>query len=220
MSEYTLEAKTREILGKKVKQLRREGIVPAVVYGPEFENISIQVPEKALRLTLAEAGGTQIIELQVGKETIPTLVKKVQREPISLDILHVDFYRVSMDRAIRADVPLAIAVEPEIVKSGMAIATLFTNSLEIEALPMDLPPVIELDLSGLTEIGDQLLVGDLQLSEELTIVTDAAELITKIDYAQALEEEEEEDELEELLGEPSAGDVEVITERREEEEEE
>jgi large subunit ribosomal protein L25 len=220
MSEYTLEAKTRKVIGKKVKQLRREGIVPAVVYGPEFENINVQVPEKPLRMTLFEAGGTQIIDLQMGKESIPTLVKKVQRDPITLEILHVDFYRVSMDRAIRAEVPLAIAVEPEIVKSGMAIATLHTNSLEIEALPMDLPPVIELDLSGLTEIGDQLLVGDLQLSGELTIMTDASELITKIDYAQALEEEEEEEELEELLAaEPSAGDVEVITERKPDEEE-
>lgn len=213
----TLEASIREITGKKVKRLRQAGQIPAVVYGPGFENINIAILEGELRQTLIKAGGTQIIELNVGKEKIPTLAKKVQRDPLRGNLIHADFYRVAMDRTIRAEVPIVLVNEPDIVASNEAIATQLLASVEIEALPADLIPQIEVDISALGEIGAQLLVGELEVPDTVTITADPDELILKLDYAQALEEEEEEELLEEVL---EADEVEVITERKEEEVEE
>jgi large subunit ribosomal protein L25 len=214
-----LQAKKRKIIGKKVKQLRHEGQIPAVVYGPDSDPLPIQADGKELRQVLLEAGGTQLIELHVGKDKIPTLAREVQRDPVRGEPLHVDFYRVAMDRAIRAEVPVLVVNEPGVVTSGAAIVVHPLTSLEIEALPADLPPHIEVDMSELTEIGDQLLVGDLDLPDTLTMVSSPEELVVRIDYAATLELEEEEEE-EELLEEMLPGEVEVITERREEEAEE
>ncbi|MEJ2150413.1 MAG: 50S ribosomal protein L25 [Chloroflexota bacterium] len=215
MSEtITLEAQERKIIGKKVKQLRRVGVVPAIVYGPEFTPLSIALDEKELRMALRKAGGTQLIELSVGKTKIPTLVRDVQRDPIRGNLYHVDFYRVALDRVIRAEVPIVLVNEPPIVTSKEGAVFQGLNTVEVEALPADLPPHIEVDISGLEEIGMQLLVSDLVTSDEFTITTHEEELVVRIDYAQALEEEEEEEEFPEMV----SAEPEVITERREAEE--
>jgi large subunit ribosomal protein L25 len=218
MSEtITLEAQERQIVGKKVKQLRRAGIIPAVVYGPDFTPLNVELDERELRMALRKAGGTQLIELTVGKAKIPTLVRDVQRDPIRGNLYHVDFYRVAMDRVIQAEVPIVIVNEPPIVTSKEGAVFQALNSVVVEALPANLPPHIEVDVSGLTEIGDQLLVADLAESDEFTVTTGEEELVVRIDYAQALEEEEEE---EEEFPELVSAEPEVITERREVEEEE
>ena len=215
MSEtITLEAEERKIIGKKVKQLRQMGVVPAIVYGPEFTPLSISLDEKELRMALRKAGGTQLIELSVGKTKIPTLVRDVQRDPIRGELYHVDFYRVALDRVIRAEVPIVLVNEPGIVTSKEGAVFQGLNMVEVEALPADLPPHIEVDISGLEEIGMQLLVSDLVTSDEFTITTGEEELVVRIDYAQALEEEEEEEEFPEMV----SAEPEVITERREAEE--
>ncbi len=219
MSEIlSLEVSNRKIQGKKVKKLRRSGQIPAIVYGPGYEPLKVSIEQQSLRHILAQAGGTQLIELKIGKEKVPTLARKVQRDPIRGDILHVDFYRVAMDRSIRADVPILIVNESPAVTAGAGNVTHLLNSLEIEALPADLPPHIEVDISSLNQVGDQILVGDLKLADKLTVHTQAEEVIVKIDYLEALpEEEEEEPDLVEVI---SAEEVEVITERREKEDEE
>ncbi|MBN1119818.1 MAG: 50S ribosomal protein L25 [Anaerolineae bacterium] len=217
--QIALEASKRQITGKKVKQLRREGIIPAIVYGPETEPLKLQIDRRMLRRVLQEAGGTQLIEIQVGKEKIPTLAREVQRDPLRGDILHVDFYRVSMTRKIRAEVQVTCVNEPPVVSSGEAIIIHALTTLIIEALPAELPPHIEVDLSGLIEIGDQLLVGDLVLPQGCEAVIDESELVVKIDYAAAFEEEEEEG-LEDMLLMEESAEVEVITERKHDEEEE
>ncbi len=216
MSEaIVLEASPREVVGKKVKRLRQAGLIPVIVYGPDFAPAALSIEEKALRHALTRAGGTQIVELQVGKETIPVLAREVQRDPVRGNILHVDFYRVAMDRLIRAEIPLVFVNEPPLVASNEAIVVQMLNSVEVEALPRELPPHIEVDLSVLTEIGDHILAGDLIVPEGVAITTEAEELVARLDYAQALEEEVEE----EMLLEPEAAEVEVITEKKEEEEE-
>lgn len=216
--QIVLEASKRETLGKKVKAIRREGQVPAIVYGPGNDPLPIQMDHKELRNTLIHAGGTQLIDLKIGKEKISVLAREVQRDIIRGDILHVDFYRVSLDRVISAEVPVVLFNEPEIVTGGMAFANLLLPSVLIEALPLDLPAQLEVDISGLIEIGDQLLIGDLDLPSEVIALGDPEEVLVKIDYAVSLEVEEEEEE--EELFEPSAEDVEVISERKEEDFEE
>lgn len=219
MPEYIkIDATKRTVVGKQVKQLRREGMVPAIVYGPEREPLSLTLDKRELRQTLLTAGGTQIIEIVVDGETIPTLAREVQRDPIYGEIMHVDFYQVSMTRSIRADVPVILTGDNELVNSGAAVLVHGLNALVIEALPADLPPQIEVDITGLAEIGDQIVVSDLVLPKGTEAIADDTELIVKLDYPR-LEEEEEEGEEEELLFEEAA-EVEVIRESREEEDEE
>ncbi|GAB4478518.1 MAG: 50S ribosomal protein L25/general stress protein Ctc [Anaerolineae bacterium] len=219
MSEMiSLEAAKRDIVGKQVRQLRREGLVPVVVYGPDFESLSLQVDARELRSVLKEAGGTHIINLKVGRETINTLARSVQRDPIRGDILHVDFYRVDLKRPIRAEVSVVVVGESPVVESGEGMVLHLLNNIEVEALPTNLPSHLEVDVSALNEIGATIYVRDLALPEGVEVHADPDEPVVKIDYAPMLAEEEEGEEEETFLGE--SVDVEVIRERKEEEEEE
>jgi len=215
MSEFiTLDATKRTITGKQVKQLRRQGLIPAVVYGRDSEPLNLTIDARELRQVLLDAGGTQIIEIHVDGKKIPTLAREVQRNPLGGDILHVDFYQVSMNRPIRAEVPVLIVGENELVDSGAAVLLHVLNTLTVEALPADLPASIDVDISGLKEIGDRITVGDLTLPAGCTAIDDAAEMLVKLDYARVEEEEEEAEE--ELLFEETP-EVEVIREAREDE---
>jgi large subunit ribosomal protein L25 len=218
MAEFIpLEVEKREVVGKQVKRLRREGKVPAVVYGPDLEPLSLSIDERELRHVLLEAGGTQLIELTLSDgKTIPTLARSVQRDPVVGSMLHVDFYQVSMNRPITAEVPVILSGELPMVETGAAVLIQGTNSLLIEALPAHLPPHIEVDITVLENIGDQILVGDLEMPGDARTLTDDTELVVKLDYPRMIEEEEEEEE--ELLFLEETPEVEVITERGEEEE--
>lgn len=211
----TLDATKRTVTGKKVKTLRSEGLVPAVVYGPDIEPLALSIDKRELRQVLMEAGGTQIIEIHVDGETIPTLAREVQRNILVGDAMHIDFYQVSMNRAIRAEVPVLLEGDNPLVISGAAVLIQGVNSLTIEALPAHLPPHITVDVEQLEEIGDQILLADLALPEGAKAMADETELIVKLDYPRMIEEEEEEEE-EELFFEDAA-EVEVISERDEEE---
>lgn len=215
MSEMlTLAASKREIVGKKVKQLRRQGMIPAVLYGPGAEPMNLTVDQRELRRVLAIAGGTQFIELHVDGERIPSLARAVQRDYLRDEILHVDFYRVAMDRPVTVEVPLAFIGEAPLAESGAAILMTLMTALEVEALPAYLPPHIDVDLSRLQEIGDQIQVRDLALPQGVKVLADADEVIVKLELPELAAEEE-------LPAVPvSAEDVEVITRRRAEEEEE
>jgi len=210
----TLDATKRTVIGKQVKQLRRQGLIPAVVYGQDTEPIHLTIDARELRQVLLEAGGTQIIEIHVDGKKIPTLAREVQRNPLGGDILHVDFYQVSMNRPIRAEVPVLIVGENELVDSGAAMVLHVLNALTVEALPADLPASIDVDISELKEIGDQITIGDLTLPAGCTVINDPDELLVKLEYARI---EEEEEVAEELLVEESP-EVEVIREAREDEE--
>jgi large subunit ribosomal protein L25 len=215
MSEkIVLEAARREIIGKQVRHMRREGIIPAVIYGPEVDPVAISVDHREVRTVLAQAGGTQLIDLKLGGETIPTLARAVQRDPIRGDILHVDFYRVSMTRKIAADVPVVLVGESAAVEAGMAILIHPLVSLEIQALPADLPAHIEVDITSLAKPGDQRLVRDLVLPPGCVALGEGDELVVMLDYVPSAEEVEEAP----LFVE--SAEVEVITERRPRDEEE
>lgn len=218
MTQYlSLEATKRVQTGKQVKQLRRDGFTPIIVYGREFETTPLQVDSKELETLLLAVGGTQVVELKVGKETVPVLAQIVQRDPVRRDILHVDFYRVDMDRVIRTSVPIVYTGVAPVLESGEAIIQSLLNAIEIEALPADLLPQIEVDISILTEIGQMIMVGDLVVNDKVSIITSPEEPIVKTDYIPVIEEEEEEEEGESFFEE--GAEVEVITERRGEEDE-
>ncbi len=108
---FVIEAQSREIVGKKVSQLRRQGIVPVTVYGPKSQPMNLQVPYRSLQIALMKAGGTNLIEINVDGKSTPVLAREVQRDILRNDIMHVDFFAVDMTAKIRIDVPLHLVGE-------------------------------------------------------------------------------------------------------------
>ncbi len=206
------------MIGKHVRHMRREGKIPAIIYGPDNDPLPITLDGRELRHVLTQAGGTQLISINVGSEKIPSLAREVQRDPLGGAMLHVDFYRVAMDRLIRADVPIVLVNESPAVASGLAVLNHLLNTVELETLPANIPPQIVVDISLLKEVGAQLLVKDLVLPEGVTVRTDPDEPVVKLDYPEMVEEEEEAEE-EVLFGE-GPSEPEVLSERKHEEEEE
>lgn len=210
-------AEPRTLTGKKVKQLRVQDIIPAVIYGQKVDGaVTIQIERDVLRQTLRAAGGTSVVEIKVGSNAYNVVVREVQRDILTGEAQHVDFYAVALDVKITSEVPISFVGEPEIVASGEAMLITPVNMVEVEALPTDIPSELELDLTKITEIGDFLTVADLNVPAGAEVITDADLVLVRSDYATALETEEEE---EEEAVEMEAGEVEVIRKGREEDEE-
>lgn len=194
MEALELKAEVREAVGKRVGQLRRQGYVPAVVYGKGVEADHIQIEAKALRKVLAQAGTHQLIALQVGS-TRPrmTLARDIQIDAVKRNFLHVDFYAVNMREKVTAEVPLVFVGVSPAVKDLGGILVHGMAELEIECLPADLVAAIEVNVEGLTQIDDMLTVADLKVPDKITILSDPETMVAKVEApsvaAEALEEE-------------------------------
>ncbi len=218
MTELRLNAERRTITGKKVKRLRRQGLVPGIVYGGGIEAaMPIQVDRRELIKTLQVAGTTNIVQLNVDGQngSLATLVREVQRDAISHEIIHVDFQAVRMDEPIRVDVPVHIVGEAPPVKRGEAIVTQLIETIDLEALPSELPHEIVVDVSTLEEIGDLLTVGDLPIPSGAKVYTDLDVPVVVLQPLGAEEVEEEE-----VAAEEAEPEVVAAAEKEEEEEEE
>lgn len=217
MSAYSIEAENREVTGKHVKYLRSAGQVPGIIYGPKADNTPVTFDARELDTVLAEAGGTSIIDVKVGKDTYQVLVRDVQRDILRGHPLHVDLYAADLEQTVRVEVPIVLVGESPIVASRAASMLQSLSSIEVEGLPQDLINEVNVDMEDLTEIGMSVSVGELYIPSNLTLITDPSELVVKIDYL-ALEEEEEEEEEEELMFEEGV-EPEVIGRGAEDEEE-
>jgi large subunit ribosomal protein L25 len=211
-----LEVSKRDVQGKHVRHLRAEGIVPGVIYGPTFESLPVQVEWIKLRPVLRAAGGSHLIQLTVEGETHNTLVREVQRDPIRGDVLHIDFYRVRMDVALRTDVPVSLVGSDAAITKNGGVVTHEMTTIQVECLPSDLPAIFEVDLSLLKEVGDTILVSDLTPPSGVVILDSADNVIVSSSMLR-LEAEEEEGEEEEAL---EGAEPELVRRREEEEEEE
>jgi large subunit ribosomal protein L25 len=206
----TIVAEPRAVTGKKVKQLRREGVVPGVIYG-QSEPVKIQMDVKPLRRALRVAGTGQLVEINVDGKGYTVLAREIQQHVTRRDIIHVDFLEVDMASTIRSEAALFSVGESPLTDTGEGIIAQVLHSVEIECLPDALVSQIEFDISTIETTDDSITVADLVAPEGVDILTDPETLIARFEYS-AIEEEEDE-ELEEM----EAGDVEVIG--REEEEE-
>jgi large subunit ribosomal protein L25 len=217
MEQIELKAEKRTIIGKRVKVLRREGIIPALLYGPKTEPVAIQCDARELQRILAWAGGTNLIALRIGDAGKPkmTLVSEVQRDSITNDLYHVDFYQVVMTEKVTAEVNIVFVGKPPAVQQSDVMLLQGADSVEVECLPGDLIHSIEVELSDL-EIDDAIYVRDLQVPDNVAILTDGEELVVKVQYIYIPEEEEEVEEWLEVAPE----EVEVIVKGKEEVEEE
>jgi large subunit ribosomal protein L25 len=208
-----LTAEKRTVTGKQVRRLRREGWVPAVMYGHGFEPIPLQFEKRSLAHVLSKVGGSQLVGINVKGDKQPemALVRDVQRDPIRGNFLHVDFYRVRMTERLTAEVPLVVVGESPVIEAREGILLQGISAIEVECLPGDLVDAIEVDLSDLVEIDQAIHVRDLAVPAGIDVLTDVDEMIVRVVPLEA-EEVEEEKELA-----PVAEEVEVITEAREDE---
>ena len=166
-----MELKTlpRTILGKKVKALRKTGFVPAELYGHGKENIHIQIAKKEFEKLYKEAGEHTIIHVEAEGKKIPALIVSVQKNPTTDEYLSVDLHEVRMDEEIRTHVPIEFVGEAPGVKKGLMLIKVLAT-LEIEALPTNLPPKIEVSLEELGNEGDTIHVGELTLPKGVKVL--------------------------------------------------
>ncbi len=210
---FVIEAQSREIVGKKVSQLRRQGIVPVTVYGPKAQPVNLQVPYRPLQLALLRAGGTNLIEINVDGKTTPVLARDVQRDILRNDIMHVDFFAVDMTAKISIDVPLHFVGESAAVTSKKGILVTGPTVISIETLPSHLINKVEIDISGLNDVGDSIHVRDIKLDSEITILNDPDEMIARISQPAAARSEEDA-----AAEEAGTGEVEIIKKGKADEE--
>ncbi len=197
MEAVTLNANVRKTIRKQVKALRRQGLLPAVMYGAGVEPLPLELDEKAASRALANVGRSTLIDLKVGKDTHKVLVREFQRDVIRRDILHVDFLVVAMDVVIRAVVPVVLVGEAPAMEELGGIIVSGLNEIEVEALPADLPEQVSGDIEAVLSMNDVITAGDLVLGAKVTLITDPDETIANV-IAQMVEEEVEEVEVEEL----------------------
>lgn len=213
---YNLEAESRTVTGKKVGQLRTQGIVPAVIYGAKVEPMHVQIPYRPLEIALMNAGGTHLITINFDGKSQSVIAREVQRDVIRGTIMHVDFLAVDATTRLVTDVPIHIVGESPIIETRQAVLLTPLTSLSVEALSTDLINSIEIDISVLKEVGDTIYVRDLNLSSELTILNDPDEVIARANQIRAAVEATTEE------GEEAAtsAEPELIERRRDEEGEE
>lgn len=191
MKKITLKVDKRTVVGKKVKKLRREGILPATIYGKDIKSVSVQVPLKEFEKTYKEVGETGLVELSLDSEkTRPVLIKNVQLEPRMSMPLHADFYQVNLTEKIKANIPVEAVGEPKAVLDKIGLLEVPMFEVEVEALPADLPEKIEVDVANLSNIDDQITVGDVKAPSGVTILTDAGQILFKIGKLVTKEAEE------------------------------
>jgi large subunit ribosomal protein L25 len=208
MAQHQLNAQTRSIRGKQVRQLRRAGYVPAVLYGHETETLMLQCEAAELGRVLTSAGTTSLVDVTIDDDQQHTvLVRDVQIDPIRRTVEHVDFYQVVMTEMITTEVGIALVGEP--VFQGNIFQDM--TSVEIECLPQDLISIIEVDVSRFTRAGESITVQELDIPAAVTVLAPPEEVIVHTEALKELEEEVEEEEAEfpELEGEETFSDFET-----------
>lgn len=195
MATITLTASPRAILGKRSRYLRRAGITPVNLYGAGIDSTALQVDTRHLINTIVQTTRNTPVSLQIEGEAKARTVFlwRVQRDPLTEDVLHVDLFHVEATRTMRATVPIYLDnVDPDLEKFSKRVNQLL-NEVEVETLPMDLPEEIRLDGAQLQELDDEIKVEAIDLGDKVTVLTDPDLIIAKVfEYIERVEEEEEE----------------------------
>ena len=204
MDVQTLSLSRRRITGKKVKTLRREGIVPVHMYGSGTEALSLQTDALELQQLLPRVGTNVPLSIRVEDDSGENIcfVREVQRHPVTEEILHVDFLRVDVSQAIQAEVPVNVVGVSPAVRDLNGTLLLQMQSILVEALPMNVPASLEVDISGLDDFEKAVYVSDVSVDSRVAVITGADEMIARvsaprIEVEETVEEEEEEGEVEE-----------------------
>ena len=189
MSQVKLEAQVRETSGKgAARKMRREGRVPAVLYGPHLEqNIHLHVDNKEMEHLLHTAGRTAVIHIALDKGGPQTaMLADYQRDVFGTRLLHVDFKQVRMDEKVHAAVPIVLVGNSKGVKGGGVLEQMLRD-VTVEAFPMDIPEHLEIDITNL-DMGEHLTVADLATSDTMTLLAEKDEMVAVIHTPRAVTE--------------------------------
>ncbi|HCU80080.1 MAG: 50S ribosomal protein L25 [Chloroflexi bacterium] len=208
MESTLLKAQTRTVISKGLNRLRRDGLLPGVLYGTNMDPIALQLPAHEAGQILTRLQGTVLIDLEVDGQNHTTIVRELQKDVLKGNPLHVDFMAVDMEQVLTITVPITLVGESPAVATGEYAVMTSLYDLEVECLPKDIINSIEVSVEGLTDLGDTILVSDVNVPEGVNILTDLEEAVARVAYAGIVEVEEEETDEEGL--ELDAEDVEVI----------
>jgi large subunit ribosomal protein L25 len=205
---HEVKAQIRKVLGKKVKKIRKEGFIPATIYGKRMESVSIQIEAKEFAKIFAEVGESGVVELLVDETKYPVLFKNPQYDPITSEYIHIDCHKVNLKEKIKASIAVELIGESDAVKAGNILVEV-TDEIEVEALPNDLPENFTIDLATLTEVDQMITVADLKIDKsKVEILTPEDTVIVKTEAPRVEEVIEEET--------PSPEDVPATEEKTEE----
>ena len=198
MEKLNLRVEKRTLYGRKVKKLRQQGILPANLYGKKIKSQALQVNMKDFLTVFKKSGETALVQLIMAKRQKPcsVLIHNPQVNPVSDEMLHVDFRQVDLTEKVQVEIPVELIGEaPGVTKGGILIQLL--NEVEVEALPADLPDKFEIDVSKLEEIGQSKSIKDLKVDKKkINVLVDNNQLIVKIEEPKKEEEEKPAEETE------------------------
>jgi len=183
MDKIELKVAKREILGKKVKHLRRQGITPVHVFGHGIESLALQCDTKELERVLSQAGQTRLINLKLAKEKKPrtVVVREFDRDwRKGRQLVHADFYQVKMEEKIRLEVPVVLLGEAPALKSKTNMLDHELGTFTVECLPAKIPSSIEVDISSLTELDQTIRVKDITMDKDITVLSNPDLVVAKI----------------------------------------
>ena len=182
MDKIELKVANREILGKNVKHLRRQGITPVHVFGHVIESLALQCDAKELERVLGQAGQTRLINLKLAKEkkSRTVVVREFDRDWRKGQLVHVDFYQVKMEEKIRLEVPVVLLGEAPALKSKEHMLDHELGTFTVECLPAKIPGSIEVDISFLTELDQAIRVKDVALDKDITVLNNPDLVVAKI----------------------------------------
>lgn len=182
MDQVELKASKREILGKKVRFLRRQGITPVHLFGRDIESLALQCDTDGLQRMLAQSGHAALVALKLGNERgqRSVVVREIQRGSRRGELLHVDFYQVRMAEKIKVEVPVVLVGEAPASRARGNTLLQELNTLTVECLPSEIPASVELDLSALTDPEQVIRAGDVEVGEEIAVLNDPELVVVRI----------------------------------------
>ncbi|MBN1169100.1 50S ribosomal protein L25 [Candidatus Woesebacteria bacterium] len=182
MDKVSLKAEKRKLTGRKVKKLREEGILPGNIYGKKFKSETIQLDKKEFGEVFNKAGETSLVEISIDKDKHLTLIKNIQKNPVSGDLIHVDFLKVSLKEKVTAMIPLELLGDAPAEKQGVGTIVQYIDEIEVEALPTDLPEKFVLSVEDLKDVDQQLKISDLDVDKDkITINHEPDQILVRVE---------------------------------------
>jgi len=192
MSNLKLKASNRTVFGKNTGSLRKQGITPIHVFGNKIESMSLQCNSSDLKKLISHEGATRLIDIEIEKEKSPrsVFIREIQRNNMTGQLLHVDFYQVNKLEKMNAEIPIIFTGEAPASKSRGNIIEHQLTHIEIEALPDNMPRHIEVDISNLKEAGDIIHVKDIKFGKDVSTTADPEQIVVKVSKIKVAAEKE------------------------------
>jgi large subunit ribosomal protein L25 len=191
MPRLTLKAQKRKLLGRKVKKLRKDSILPGNIYGKKVKSKAVKVDLGEFSKVFKEEGETGLIDLLIDKKKLPVLIHNVQVDPVTDEPIHADFLQVNLKEKVVAQIPIELKGESPAEKQGLGIVVQYVDEVEVEALPTDLPENFELDLTSLEKVDDAIQVKDIKIdTKKVDIKEEKERILIKVEAPREEEEEE------------------------------